>query len=454
MFNNKKGTLNKNIKKRKTSTHKASTHKKTTAKTRESKLHDIIILGGGIAGIYTAYQLTKQFPHLSILLLEQTKLLGGRVHTIYHKEDMFEAGAGRFSDTHTHLLELITELGLDKYKTQIGSDSSYYPIHHVSPKYSLEMLILNVVARSKFQTRSYLQNISFVDYAKTILSDEEVHFIKDSFGYYSELVIMNAYDAIQLIQKLGPTNTFYVLTNGLSQILNQMVSAVKKRTPKNIFYTNQTITRIQEIESNDDTRYKIHTQNKEYTTRIIISALPKQALEKIQYFKSIYPVLKQIKCAPLCRIYCKFETPAWFVNLPKIRTNNNLRMIIPWNTEKGTIMISYTDNKYADYWNDLYEKKGMNAVNSNIRKLVQETTNQIIPEKFETYIYYWKCGVGYWGIGANSQEISQKMIQPFPNKLLFCCGEHFSENNQQWMEGALETSLQVISKIQSLELLS
>jgi monoamine oxidase len=415
-------------------------------------MHDIVILGGGIAGIYTAYQLTKLYPHLSIILLEQTKLLGGRVHTIYHAEDMFEAGAGRFSDTHTNLLDLITELGLDKYKTQIGSDSSYYPIDHLSPKYSLEMLILNVVARSKFQTREYLQTISFLDYAKTILSNEEANFIKDSFGYYSELVIMNAHDAIQLIQKLGPTNTFYVLTNGLSQILNQMISVVKTRTTRNMFYTNQTVTRIQEIKLNDDTRYKIHTQNKEYTTRIIISALPKQALEKIQYFKPIYPLLNQIKCAPLCRIYCKFETPAWFVNLPKIRTNNNLRMMIPWNAEKGTIMLSYTDNKYADYWNDLYEKKGMNAVNSSLRKLVQETTGQTIPEKFETYIYYWKCGVGYWGIGANSQEISQKMIQPFPNQLLFCCGEHFSENNQQWMEGALETSLQVISKIQNLDI--
>jgi monoamine oxidase len=65
-------------------------------------------------------------------------------------------------------------------------------------------------------------------------------------------------------------------------------------------------------------------------------------------------------------------------------------------------------------------------------------------------VFYWPCGVGYWGINANSQEISQKMIQPLtkhPN--IYCCGEHFSEKNQQWMEGALETSQKVIDRISS-----
>jgi monoamine oxidase len=66
----------------------------------------------------------------------------------------------------------------------------------------------------------------------------------------------------------------------------------------------------------------------------------------------------------------------------------------------------------------------------------------------EIRVFYWPCGVGYWGINANSQEISQKMIQPLikhPN--IYCCGEHFSEKNQQWMEGALETSQKVIDRI-------
>jgi len=35
-------------------------------------------------------------------------------------------------------------------------------------------------------------------------------------------------------------------------------------------------------------------------------------------------------------------------------------------------------------------------------------------------------------------------MKPIPEMDLFICGEHFSDKNQQWMEGALETSQKVL----------
>jgi monoamine oxidase len=122
-------------------------------------------------------------------------------------------------------------------------------------------------------------------------------------------------------------------------------------------------------------------------------------------------------------------------------------MVIPINAKKGIIMISYSDNKYADFWYRLYQKN-KNELIQELRKEILQTTGKIIPEPMEIHVFYWPCGVGYWGIGANSEEISRKMIQPLtkhPN--IYCCGEHFSEKNQQWMEGALETSQKVIDRI-------
>jgi len=37
--------------------------------------------------------------------------------------------------------------------------------------------------------------------------------------------------------------------------------------------------------------------------------------------------------------------------MPKLTTNNNLRMIIPISEKNGVIMISYTDNKFAKIGN-------------------------------------------------------------------------------------------------------
>ena len=164
----------------------------------------------------------------------------------------------------------------------------------------------------------------------------------------------------------------------------------------------------------------------------------------MRFFKTIQSDLNKIECAPLCRIYSKFKDKAWIKNLPKFTTNNNLRMVIPINPTKGTIMISYTDNKYADYWNHLYKTKGIHIVDEKIAEYIKESTNINIPKPVETMVYYWTCGVGYWGIGADSHKISQKMIKPFETDEVYICGEHYSENNQQWIEGALETSISVI----------
>jgi protoporphyrinogen oxidase len=62
-----------------------------------SNIYDIIILGGGIAGIYTTYKLLQKDPNLSIIVLEATNRFGGRVYTAKYG---LEAGAGRFSRCH------------------------------------------------------------------------------------------------------------------------------------------------------------------------------------------------------------------------------------------------------------------------------------------------------------------------------------------------------------------
>lgn len=428
-----------------------------------SNIYDIIILGGGIAGIYITYKLLQKNPNLSILLLEATSRFGGRVYTGKYG---LEAGAGRFSSKHIHLLQLIKELGLNKQIKKSSASAEYFPVkkpennklpsifssvlewYTGKPVNQLQELVATVVLASKLERKVYLQSVSFINYAKTILTEEEINYIIDSFGYYSELVIMNAHDTIQLIQNLDPTNHFYTLEGGLSQIIDKMIHRIHNIKKENILKTNQKVINIKREKKNKNQIYSLETESgKIFYTEKIIAALPKQVLEKIRIFHPLKPDLKKIHCAPLCRIYSKFKNGKWFQDLPKFTTNNNLRMVIPINSSKGTIMISYTDNKFAEYWNELFKKKGIEKVNEKIAENIKESTNIDIPKPMDTMVYYWSCGVGYWGIGADSEEISQKMIKPFEEDEIYICGEHYSERNQQWMEGALETSISVLKKI-------
>ena len=51
------------------------------------KNYDIVIVGGGISGIYSMYNLKKKYPKLKVLLLEKNKRFGGRVYSFNTKVD-------------------------------------------------------------------------------------------------------------------------------------------------------------------------------------------------------------------------------------------------------------------------------------------------------------------------------------------------------------------------------
>jgi len=446
---------------KKTKSHHNTKKKKNKSIKKTNNPYDYVILGGGIAGLNTAYKLSKKYPTKTFLLLEKSERFGGRIHSVQlnpntkDPENILEAGAGRFSESHKHFQELFQEFNLTSKLRPASATPEYIPVEKntqskdsltpIKEEYNTSDLIAKVILSSRSESREFLQKHNFIDYAKTVLSPSEIQHIIDSFGYYSELVIMNAHDAIQLMQQLSPNNKFYVLYGGLSQVIQHLVERIKKHTNTKLVL-NQEVTDILPIQ----TTYKIKTKSNSFLARNVICALPKQNLENLSIFKPIQKThLSKILCGTLCRIYAQFPTnnDIWFKDLHKITTNNNIRMIIPGNIQKGIIMISYSDNKYADFWYKLYQKNTTELI-QELRKEIQQTTGKTIPDPTEIHVFYWSCGVGYWGINANSAEISQQMIQPLakhPN--IYCCGEHFSEKNQQWMEGALETSQKVMDKI-------
>lgn len=102
-------------------------------------------------------------------------------------------------------------------------------------------------------------------------------------------------------------------------------------------------------------------------------------------------------------------------------------------------MISYSDSKYANYWNKLYNKdKNKKMFKDNIKNNINKILNIKIKNPIFTKVCYWKTGVSMWKKNYNSKILVDKIIQPY-NIPLFINGENYS-NNQGWIEGALENS--------------
>ena len=463
-------------------------------------IYDIIVLGGGIAGLYTTYEILKRDPTKIVLLLEKDSVLGGRVHTFHSRFMTVDAGAGRFSSNHHRIVRLIDELGLHSKISDATSSAVYMKangsgtesrsildapyensfsltlVKAPDPKILIEPvlnatidialgvknlpnagLFAKVILVSKGESSDKLRNISFITFAKTILTKNEIEFMIDSYGFYSELFIMNAFDAIRIMESLNPMNKFFVLRGGLSQMIEGLTKKIQNYNHKNNhkhknnahnnahILLNRTVSGIHKTA---DHLFEIRCANTKtrYLGRKLICALPKQVLETFRIFRPVFPLLRKINCAPLCRIYCKFDVSpetggkAWFHGLSKLTTNNYLRMMIPINEKEGVIMISYTDGPFSEFWKDLYDRDGMKGVETTLARLVFDSTGRNMPVPASTNVFYWACGVGYWGVGADSAAISKRMTKPMDDLEIYVCGEHFSENYQQWMEGALETS--------------
>ena len=134
------------------------------------KNYDIVIIGGGISGIYSMYNLKKKYPKLKVLLLEKDERFGGRVYSFNTKVDnidyVMDLGAGRIGHHHKLMISLIKELKLEKFMFNISNTENYIEYNKKTKEVSDESLL-----RKKYSTLLYnfFNNSKIVNLSKTFL---------------------------------------------------------------------------------------------------------------------------------------------------------------------------------------------------------------------------------------------------------------------------------------------
>ena len=402
-------------------------------------IYDIIIVGGGIAGLYTAYCAIKRDPNRKILILEKDNRLGGRMYT-YQEKDFpgpIEYGAGRFHKGHTLLVRLIDDLGMK---------SKMNPIIPTLELPIMKQLMEQII--QKYHQRKNDQDIelSFQEYVvkKLFVTSEEMKFIESQYGYSAELSLMNMKDAMVLIEDMR-SHTYYGLGGGFSQIIDKLEDILNKKKCHILKTTPVKIVK-QTTWDKDQTGFLVQTENGEkFMSKKCVLAVPKEALTKFSILRPIKDKLNSITTTPLCRIYAQYEPDKdgdyWFQGMGKVTVPNTLRYVIPYNQEKGVIMISYTDDKYAKWWHRIWKHEGVSSVKSHLHSLVKATfpwANAKTPRKLK--IAYWDAGVAFWKTGIkNSKSLAKEIARPLGNHIeLYICGENYSPM-QQWIESALIT---------------
>jgi hypothetical protein len=400
------------------------------------KIYDVIIVGSGMSGLYTAFLLKKYNPDISLLILEREQL-GGRANTesFYNTRIVIGAGIGRLKKD-----KLLAKL-LRHFHMPIDT----FDVNHrvaVSKYVDVDKTMNTLKKIYKDENIFEKRPRTFASFAKSSLGapiyDRFIH----SAGY-TDYIHEDAYETIfeyGIEDNLGGWKAFSVPWHELGQSMANSIGM------KNFLF-NSNVTSI----SYTSDLVSVRTLNeKTFVGKKVVIA---STIDTIRHLIP-RPIYNDIEGQPFMRVYGKFDkaSSAILRELIPIMTYVDfpIQKIIPMDAEKGVYMIVYNDNDNAL----ILKSKTENTVET--RMFYERLLEKILRLPRDTLhllgirAFYWNIGTHYYKpLKANAayqtrEEFIYKAQRPEKN--IFVVGELISRN-QGWTEGAFESVEAVIKEI-------
>lgn len=408
-------------------------------------MYDICIIGAGIAGLYCARELQRKMPQAKICILEKYKGIGGRTYTYHTKVNgmdiSWEAGAARIHKSHHQVMALLKEYGIDTIP--ISNKIDWRTVKTPGLAEPIDFLdLFNNLGVSQLSDET-LESMTIKQILEKTMGSKKTKELMDRYEYRSELDTLKASNALySLTHELGNHSDFYVIKGGFSLLIDKMKADISR---VDIFLEHE-MTDIKKVDS-----YEISVKSKKpiHAKRVIVT-IPRNDLAEIPCFKGL-PILEQVKMRPLVRMYAVFpigQDGAWFTGINKFVCDLSIRYVIPIDSTKGTIMISYTDGPEAEQW-IAKAKKSEAAVQKEVMVQIRSLfPGQKIPEPLFFKIHPWSDGCSYWSPVASGPYdfnlASKASVKPLPDMPeLYMCNESWAYA-QAWVKCSIDQAMKVV----------
>ena len=393
-------------------------------------MYDVIIVGAGMAGLFTAYQIKKRRPSWSILILEKSGKIGGRADTeIFHGTPIsIGAGIGRFKKDKL-LARLMRELDIP-IKTFISEHDSLV---------TKDIDVEDTMSRLK---DAYEENhpSTFAVFARRVLGNTVYHRFLASTGFTD----YQKEDAYETLYEYGMEDNLE-RWKAFSVPWRDLGNAMYKFIGNGPFVFRSEVSGIKE----SDDGFDVFTPRKIYHTKKVVVATTIDTVRKLFPNNSLY---KQIEGQPFLRVYGKFDKASTAILKERIQrmtyVDFPIQKIIPMNVEKGVYMIVYNDNQSSI---ELKGRTENTPANCRFYETLLERVLQVSPlHLVDIRAFYWEIGTHYYKPLPKTIENRESFMTQAqrPIKNVFVVGELISRN-QGWTEGCLESVSEVISEIVS-----
>lgn len=403
-----------------------------------SRYYDIIIIGTGLSGLYSAMNIKEMSPATSFLLLEKhsKQWIGGRTsnETFYGAEIVTGAGIGRKSKDRT-LYGLLQEFNLKPRDFEID------------PHYSSLIQPINikkVFAALEQEYNDSQPNLTFKEFAKPILGK----------NLYERFIVTSGYsdyeneDAFETLFHYGMEDNhccwtaFYV---PWKKLVMQMFHKIGEQHFK--FSQN-----VKQIVKTGDNPCLFHVETEKGIKYLCNRVIVATTIDTVRQLLPKYRIYKDIESQPFLMMYGKF--PKRYADIlkayiPKFTiVPGPLQKIIPMDPDNGVYMIAYNDNKNSLILKEYRENTAENR--EFYCRLIEKSLGMPINSIQLTAIkdYYWAVGTHYYKpLNRRLYTSREEFIHQaqHPEKGILVVGEAVSRS-QGWTHGAFESSKKAVTR--------
>ena len=321
---------------------------------------DVAIVGGGVAGAYTAWRLRNEQPALRVRLFEMSDRIGGRLRSVAFPQAphlVGELGGMRFLESQPHVFNLVAHLNLPKRGypvsdpqdrldlrgkslsyAQAGQPGALFPYNippaEQSPAAGTYMeRIAQIVPDAKTMTPArWRQERATLRYkgrllkdwaAWTLLSDvfthEEMAFAQDASGYDDIALHQTALDEFDFqLDSPDESKPFFTVAGGYQRLPLALAEEAGRAGANVSLHTRLAGLEVSAIPGAPLT-LALQTQGgslQQVTARQVVLALPRHAIERIDHFPArnaaaVADLIASVEPVPACKALLLYPRPWW-----------------------------------------------------------------------------------------------------------------------------------------------
>lgn len=412
---------------------------------------DVIIVGGGLAGLSAAAYLEEKEFKISVLEMESR--LGGRVRTEQMEDGLkVELGGEWIAPDHFNIKSFCHQFSLRLVSHRLNPLLKTGPHKFIEDGFASayngrlsRLLRAGTRQLTSDEERERLATISWQDYLKDIGLDRdelEVQRLLGRFSYGRDISGLSALNAISDLQGgIADEDTFWI-EGGNDQLVEKLAEAVGK----NNIRLNSKVLAIKQ-----NGHIEVVTEDQTFQADIVLVTLPPNALREIDFVPSMpakkMAALRDIDFAAITKVALLYPRRFW-----QDEAFGLLQAGIPdaiYHATKGQIRQMGILTAYGVSWN-----AGELAKMDDDQKEI--LVSKALAAKFSCIPYYYDIKTAFWDKAYSVYRFGQfhairnELVAPWIN--VYFAGEHIPKDFrvQGYMEGAVSSGLEVAKQIASI----